>query len=278
MQKSFAHKQARPQTAAAIGMLALAFGLVGGLPPALGQSLPGAPSIKQGVIKRDNTGEIILDGQDRDVLAELTKGHREKGVGTGFFVSQRGHILTNQHVVEGCRLITAQDVEGQAVKAEIIKANGPLDLAILDSDATPPITATFPAKAIQLRPEARLKTHGYPTLTLAPLQPEETQLRLMEQKPGVNRMVLRGELFPGNSGGPILDMDGRVVGVAVAKVNTVALYRKTGLLIEDISYAVSGSAAFDFLARNGVNPQTTTGSAQQPGDDHRMVVRIGCWS
>lgn len=246
--------------------------------PALAQSLPGAPTIKQGVIKRDSQGEIVLDGKDRDRLAEITNGRRERGVGTGFFVSDSGHILTNHHVIEGCRLITAQDVEGHAIRAEIMKANARLDLAILTSTARPPVTASFPEKGNRLRPQAKLKTHGYPTLTLTPLQPEMTELRLLEEKPGIERLVMRGELFPGNSGGPILDLDGRIVGVAVAKVNTVALYRKTGLLIEDLSYAVTGRAAFDFLSRNGIPPKTTNGSAQLPGDDHRIVVRIGCWN
>lgn len=244
----------------------------------MAQGLPGAPTIKQGVIKRDSSGGIVLDGKARDHLAELTKGRREKGVGTGFFVSDRGHILTNQHVIEGCRLITAQDVEGGAVAATLVKENARLDLALLESDANPPVVAKFPAKQGSLHVQARLRTHGYPTLTLTPLQPEQTDLRLLEEKPGVERMVMRGELFPGNSGGPILDLDGRIVGVAVAKVNTVALYQKTGLLIEDISYAVTGRAAFDFISRNGVKPLTTEGSGQLPGDDHKIVARIGCWS
>lgn len=278
MQHAIAHRQSLPQSLAAIGWLVLISVMLCLSQPAPAQSLPGAPSFKKGIIKRDKEGSVVLDGKDRDSLAELTKGHFEKAVGTGFFVSKAGHILTNQHVIEGCPMITAQDVNGQTVLAKVIKENEPLDLAVLRSNAKPPVVARFRLPDNRLRRNARLRTHGYPTLTLTPVHPQETDLRLLEEKPGISRMVMRGELFPGNSGGPIMDMDGRIVGVAVAKINTVALYKKTGLLIEDISYAVSGGAAFEFLSRNGVTPQTASGSAQVPGDDNKIVVRIGCWN
>jgi serine protease Do len=86
----------------------------------------------------------------------------------------------------------------------------------------------------------------------------------------------------GNSGGPVLDSAGRVMGVVVAKLNAIRTARVTGDLPQNVNFAVGGNALRSFLDATDVNYQTslqdrplqTTAVAQQA---QGFTVRVECW-
>ena len=86
----------------------------------------------------------------------------------------------------------------------------------------------------------------------------------------------------GNSGGPVLDRAGRVVGVVVAKINTPSVYAATGRLVRDVGIAIRLWAVMEFLRDHGVKiaesstlPPLT--QAEVFSKAHRFVGQVGCW-
>jgi hypothetical protein len=80
----------------------------------------------------------------------------------------------------------------------------------------------------------------------------------------------------------VLDEKGAVVGVVTAKINTPAMYRRTGIVIKDIGFAIPNSTIFDFLHRNSIAFQqgqqaATLAPAQILQEAHGFVRQIGCW-
>jgi hypothetical protein len=86
----------------------------------------------------------------------------------------------------------------------------------------------------------------------------------------------------GNSGGPVLDRMGRVVGVVVAKVNTPHVFATTGKVVRDIGVAIRPSLVRRFLRINSVRLVVAADSTPMADEDlfdraHRFVGQIGCW-
>ena len=72
--------------------------------------------------------------------------------------------------------------------------------------------------------------------------------------PGDDRRVIQitAPVQPGNSGGPVLDGSGNVIGVVVARLNALKLAERTGRLPQNVNFAISGKAARAFLQAHKV--------------------------
>jgi S1-C subfamily serine protease len=75
-------------------------------------------------------------------------------------------------------------------------------------------------------------------------------------------LQISAPIQPGNSGGPLLDTTGNVVGVVAAKINAIKFARATGDLPENINFAIKTGAVRDFLDNGVVTYQTAEPSAE----------------
>ncbi len=73
---------------------------------------------------------------------------------------------------------------------------------------------------------------------------------------------------PGNSGGPLLDRSGKVVGVVVAKLNAVGVASATGDIPQNVNFAVKGTEALAFLSENAIQAKlsASTGAEKRPDE------------
>ena len=182
---------------------------------------------------------------------------RVVSTGTGFFVSSRGHLITNQHVVKGCSAIDVF-VEGRLSAAQVIDIDESMDLAILKVSEP---SRTFPLVLSNSQPQLgeSIVALGYPLSQV--LGPElKISSGIVSATSGIrgNRSYVQisAPVQPGNSGGPLLDMSGNVVGVVNARL-------AERFKAENVNFAIKSSVIRSFLEVNSL-PQVAQGALAKP--------------
>jgi serine protease Do len=247
----------------------------------------------------DCRGRIVTEGEAaairdqrrnyiRNVLAkpadDRIRGKRLAGLGSGFFVDEDGTVLTNHHVVEGCTVVSVTPTFGDMGLAKAVIPDEQADLALLRTDLKPPGLPAFAqgSGAAVLGPGF---IAGYPEQGLATITPILTSVEVLYRESrttGGPVIVVRGDVRRGNSGGPLLDSGGSVVGVVTAKVDTVNVYNATGETVRDVGLVLPGDRVQDFLDGQGVRyrreQRRPLQSADRMLDDARaFMAQIGCW-
>lgn len=211
------------------------------------------------------------------------KGLKLYGSGSGFFISKTGALLTNNHVVDGCKAMRA-DIAGVRVKGHVLRTDPVNDLAVILFDTTPAAVASF-RDGPYVRPGDSVVAAGFPLPdVLAPeLNVTTGAVSSLAGLGGNSAFVqMTAPVQPGNSGGPLLDASGDVVGVVESKLNAIRIAAATGDIPENINFAVKSSVARSFLEDAGYEPKlarsTRTLSAADVGDMARaFTVRVECW-
>ena len=203
--------------------------------------------------------------------------------GTGFVVA-RDVVLTNQHVVEGCNRILVRTADGRTLAATPpARVDARRDLALLNVPGDPGPPLTFRANPVR-RGEG-VVTYGFPLSGLLSSGPtlttgEVSALAGMQDNPV--QYQISAPVQPGNSGGPLLDRQGHVVGVVVSKLNAQRVAARTGDIPQNVNFAVKGSEAQDFMRRAGLAPLTAEsrgadlGAAEVGETAHRSTLFIRC--
>lgn len=171
------------------------------------------------------------------------------GYGTGFFVNAKGNIVTNYHVVRGAKQIGILRHDRTVTPARIIATDVANDLAILATDIQDvPYLPLMRSEGVK-RGE-RVFTLGYPNIGLQGRSIKFTDGSIsavsgIQDQP--NKFQISVPVQPGNSGGPLIDIDGNVVGIVVAKLNAEAALKTAGSLPENINYAVKSNYLVELL-------------------------------
>ncbi len=193
---------------------------------------------------------------------------QRRSTGTAFFVTGEGHALTNNHVIDGCTSITVSLGTDGPRPARIMARDATNDLAVLKVETKPGTVAV-------LRPAVRLgdgiAVFGFPLAGLLTTSGNFT-LGNVTALAGIrddSRMLqISAPVQPGNSGGPLLDETGAVVGVVVAKLNALKLAAATDDLAQNVNFAIKGSVAQAFAESQGlrVSPAPADAPALKPAD------------
>jgi len=168
--------------------------------------------------------------------------------GSGFFVTNDGYLVTCFHVVQGAATVKVK-IGDKMQEAEVVKTDSVNDLAILK--------VTTSSRALPIAPSSGVKlgdsvfTIGFPDIELQGVSPKLTKgdisgLAGIQDDPRTFQISVAVQ--PGNSGGPLVDNFGNVVGVIVAKLSAMAVFETTGDLPEDVNYATKSSALQTLLA------------------------------
>jgi S1-C subfamily serine protease len=184
--------------------------------------------------------------------------------GTGFVISASGHIVTNHHVIDGCTDIKG-NLGGQPPTAlRVVSSDESNDLAVLQGPA-----ATFKDYARirerSIRSGDSVVAIGYPFHGL--LSSDFTVTTgIVSSLSGImndTRMLqISAAIQPGNSGGPLLDTSGLIVGVVSAKLDGLRVARATGNIPENINFAIKTGAIRDFLDNSVVAYETAPAGSE----------------
>ena len=175
------------------------------------------------------------------------------GTGTGFVVSSSGHVVTNHHVVDGCGEITG-NLSGEApVKLRLVSDDETNDLALLQAPSPFKDVARIRQNAVQVG--NGVVAIGFPYHGLLTSDFTVTT-GIVSSLSGIlndtRHLQISAAVQPGNSGGPLFDFDGVVVGVVAAKLNALRMARATGSIPENINFAIKTGALRDFLDNSAV--------------------------
>jgi len=124
---------------------------------------------------------------------------------------------------------------------------------------------------------------GYPSHGLQRIKPFMVSGSLTgPSSPDGHRFQFHADVRHGNSGGPLFDGEGLVVGVVYAKLDTVVAYQATGQRIPDVGFAISNETTRGFLKNLGVDATIAeTGvprdEASLFADAQRSLARVVCW-
>jgi len=210
-------------------------------------------------------------------------GRGRMATGTGFVVGHDGTVLTNAHVVESCRSISVTPSDGQEVPASLLAKNTTDDLAVLKTSLRGDEVARFRADR-PLRSGDEVVVIGFPLSSLLSREANITAgvISAMAGLRGdVRQYQITAPVQKGNSGGPLADMSGTVVGVVSSKLNAMKIAGQTGDLPQNINFAIKADVARRFLDDNRVRYETAAagpvGSAADVGERiKRVTVFIQC--
>lgn len=174
----------------------------------------------------------LLDAYSRAVIsvvasvgpAVVAVGRRRDqesgGVGSGVLVSREGHALTNSHVVGGQNRVFVTTHDGDALDAEVVGDDPATDLALLRVAARDlPAASLGESAALQVGQLVVAVGNPYgfqSTVTTGVVSAQGRSLRSQQGRLIENVVQHTAPLNPGNSGGPLVDSLGRVVGINTA--------------------------------------------------------------
>jgi S1-C subfamily serine protease len=172
------------------------------------------------------------------------------GSGTGFIVSAAGHVLTNAHVVQNCSSIS---VDGAPALLE--DSSEEFDLAIIKVDINPRIpVAVFSSAPARLNSDVTVVGYPYAGL-LGGLNVTRGSVSSLKGLGGSSmQMQITAPIQPGNSGGPVVSSQGKVVGVVVSKLDAIKVAGALGDIPQNVNFAVRGEIAKLYLSQNGIDP------------------------
>ncbi len=195
----------------------------------------------------------------RDFFEEFNRRRREgtprraTSLGSGFVINSNGLVVTNNHVVEGAESITVRMHDGVRYEAEIVGRDAKTDLALLKVEAKTQLPAVAWGNSDKVRVGDWAIAIGNPmglggTVTVGIISARQ---RDINSGPYDDYFQTDAAINRGNSGGPLFNVDGKVIGI-----NT-AIFSQSGGSI-GIGFAVSSS-----LARNVIEQLRKYGSTRR---------------
>ena len=175
--------------------------------------------------------------------------------------------MTNSHVVSECSSNDVKQAGGAAVPARVLAQDNTNDLALLKVDQVPSHVASL---RIGIRLGEPVAAFGYPLTTVLASSGNSTLgniTALAGLGDDTRYLQISAPVQPGNSGGPLLDENGRVVGIVTSKLNALRAAAITGDLPQNVNFAIKASVLATFLESNRIEFGTGSSSAKLSAPD-----------
>ncbi len=201
--------------------------------------------------------------------------------GSGFAVSSDGHVITNYHVVDGCEKVVVHTKEND-FPVRMITYDPKNDLALLKGDFSPKTVFALSNSSPQLLQDVYVA--GFPFGDKVSTSIKVTK-GIVSSLTGLgnnfSNIQIDAALQSGNSGGPILDDFGNVVGVAVAKLDSKYMFDEFGIIPENTNFGVKSSVVRSVLESNNVKISNANKSSISKSQLGEMIANgtyyISCW-
>jgi serine protease Do len=187
-----------------------------------------------GKIKTTSSGDSSSPGSDEVTVS-----------GSGFFISDDGYILTNNHVVEGTSSVTIILSDGTSREAEIVGTDIYSDIAVLKSEGAVPAVAVL-GNSDLLDPGETVIAIGSPlgdftnTVTVGVVSATDRSLDTGAGYQIEGLIQTDAAINQGNSGGPLVNLAGEVIGINTMIVRDTG----TGVVAEGLGFSIPSNTAF----------------------------------
>ena len=178
-------------------------------------------------------------------VAQIIAG---SGSGSGFIINEGRLVVTNKHVVEGSNRVTVRLAAGGEYQGSVTQRHPTLDLAYIQIGATRSFTPIAVGDSDAIRVGEDVIVIGFPLGDSLGLEPTVSVGIISAKRDG--RLQTDASLNPGNSGGPLLDMFGQVVGVVVSRIESI----DGGRAVSGIGFAIPINAV-----KSGLGEQVSPG-------------------
>ena len=206
------------------------------------------------------------------------KANPKSNSGSGFFISKLGHIITNEHVIKKCDKITVGDNVDRQVPAKLIEVDRKNDLALLRT-TTLDLASSETKSLIKKLSTQKLGIEIVPLATAGLMRSNDVELGEeivvagfpygdifskdikvtfgnVNSTKGVgddsSQFQIQAPVQIGNSGGPIYDKYGNIVGVVVAQLDKLKMAKTIGSLPENVNFGIKASTVKQFLNSSGL--------------------------
>jgi len=194
------------------------------------------------------------------------------GTGSGIVVDEAGRILTNHHVVQACRALRVRK-DGVAVGARLQAYDPKNDLALVHADGLRGVRpASFRTGPAQLGEPVFLAGYPLQGVLSSDLHVGTGMVSALAGPKGDRRFIqLSVPVQSGNSGGPVLDEAGLVIGVLMGTLSPAYVQRLTGLPPQNVSFAVRSALAQTLLGSG--RTEFRKGTSRQVLDTRELAAR-----
>jgi serine protease Do len=182
--------------------------------------------------------------------------------GSGFIINGGRHVITNRHVIIKTGKIAIRTGTGEVRMARVLEVAPDDDLAILV--LARPFPSSYAIKISQMGDAAAGSSAlvmGFPMASIFGWRQPSLTEGIVSKSSGLNddpnTFLISSKMNKGNSGGPIFDRQGQLIGIAVAKLDKTAIYEQRGSLPEDVNIGIKVSRLLNFLNKSGGDSQSS---------------------
>ena len=165
--------------------------------------------------------------------------------GTGYLFGSQDYIITNYHVVKGTSEVTVKFTNGESINAEVVGRDTRNDVAVLKLTKSP----SFQSREMKFGDSSMVRmgdkvfTIGYPHTRIMGFKPKYTEgvisaVTGIKDNPTVFQTTV--PIQPGNSGGPLFNEKGEVIGLTTSSLSLLAI-ESMGAIPQSVNYAVKSS-------------------------------------
>lgn len=206
------------------------------------------------------TAELLLAEMDEKIENGRVVGKQKGAVtGTGWAVSP-SHLVTCWHVVKDAKKVSCEFTDGSVVELSLVVADKANDIAILKMPRTRRFDRVLSLRPKPLKISESIFTIGYPLTSILGQSQKYTEGSISAVS-GIDNDVrfyqISAPIQPGNSGGPLVDLNGDVVGITSSGLNALMTAGATGTIPQNVNYAIKVRYLTALLDDNNISYEIT---------------------
>ncbi|GJL63394.1 MAG: hypothetical protein NPIRA04_20480 [Nitrospirales bacterium] len=220
----------------------------------------------EAVVKSQSANSVVQRSDSKQSDRKSSQGTQTWMSSSGFIVSSVGHVLTTLHGVKDCEGIVGF-LKDNVMKLMLVNSDPSNDLALLLVGTTESFRQAVFRQAPSPRLGESVVTVGFPLQSVIGYTQRNVTTGVISALAGFDNdsrfYQISAPVQQGNSGGPLLDRSGHVIGMIVSKLSALQVAGLTGDIPQNINFAIKTSIVRNFLEANGVSFSITSSESEE---------------